>query len=229
MTAETIRPLLWSGFGWIDSIRPERALLRGRAYRVAKRAMDLIVVILAAPLWLPLMGMIALVVKLEDPSAPVMFVQERAGQAGTTLRMHKFRTMVPNAEALKWELRHLNELEWPDFKITNDPRITRPGRLLRKTSLDELPQLWDVLRGALSLVGPRPTDFLADTYRLWQTERLDVTPGLFGLWQIYGRGLSEWDERSRLDIAYVQRRCLWLDVQILFRSVPSVLAARGAK
>ncbi|MFH1329767.1 MAG: sugar transferase [Actinomycetota bacterium] len=229
MTAETIRPLLWSGVGWLDGIRPERTLLRGRAYRAAKRAMDLFVVLAAAPFWVPVMALIALAIKFDDPRGPVMFVQERTGQAGKTLRMHKFRTMVPNAEALKWELRHLNELEWPDFKITNDPRITRPGKLLRQTSLDELPQLWDVLRGALSLVGPRPTDFLADTYCLWQTERLDVKPGITGLWQIYGRGLSERDERSRLDIAYVQRRCLWLDIQILVRTAPAVLAQRGAK
>ncbi|MBP1633419.1 MAG: Undecaprenyl-phosphate galactose phosphotransferase, partial [Acidobacteria bacterium] len=123
MTAEAIRPLLWPGVGWLDRIRPEHALLRGRAYRVAKRAMDLFVVLMAAPFWAPVMGLIALLIKLDDPSGPVMFVQERTGQAGETMRMHKFRTMVPNAEAMKWELRHLNELEWPDFKITNDPRI----------------------------------------------------------------------------------------------------------
>ncbi len=136
--------------------------------------------------------------------------------------------MVPNAEEMKWELRHLNELEWPDFKISNDPRITKPGKLLRKTSLDELPQLWDVLVGRLSLVGPRPTDFMPDTYELWQTERLDVKPGITGLWQLYGRGLSLFDDRTRLDIAYVQRRCLWLDIQIIARTVPAVLSQRGA-
>ena len=121
------------------------------------------------------------------------------------------------------------QVEWPLFKITDDPRITRPGRLLRRTSLDELPQLWDVLLGTMSLVGPRPTDFLPDDYRLWHTERLDVKPGITGLWQLYGRGIAEMDDSSRLDIAYVQRRCLWLDIQILFRTVPAVLAQRGAK
>jgi lipopolysaccharide/colanic/teichoic acid biosynthesis glycosyltransferase len=220
---------LWSGLDWIDRIRPEDRLLTGRAYRVAKRTIDLATVILAAPLWLPVMILCALFVKFDDPSAPVVFTQKRAGVAGRAITMHKFRTMVPRAEEMKWELRHLNELEWPDFKITDDPRITRPGRLLRKTSLDELPQLWDVLMGRLSLVGPRPTDFMADTYRLWQTERLDVKPGVTGLWQIYGRGLAEFDDRTRLDIAYVQRRCVWLDFQILLRTVPAVLAQRGAK
>jgi lipopolysaccharide/colanic/teichoic acid biosynthesis glycosyltransferase len=133
--------------------------------------------------------------------------------------MFKFRTMVPDAEELKKELAHLNELQWPDFKITNDPRITRMGRFLRKSSLDELPQLLNVLRGEMSLVGPRPTSFSAQTYDLWQTERLDVLPGLTGLWQIIGRGSMEFDERVRLDIAYIERRSLSLDIQILFRTV----------
>jgi lipopolysaccharide/colanic/teichoic acid biosynthesis glycosyltransferase len=136
--------------------------------------------------------------------------------------------MVPNAEDLKRQLAHLNELQWPDFKITNDPRITRIGRFLRKTSLDELPQLFNVLKGEMSLVGPRPTSFSATTYSLWHTERLDVKPGLTGLWQIIGRGSIEFDDRLRLDIAYIKHRCLWLDIQILFHTVMAVLEQRGA-
>lgn len=228
MTAPAV-PVLWSGHDWVDRLRPEHRLVTGRAYDVLKRLFDIAVVVLAAPLWVPLMAICAIAIKLDDPSAPVMFTQIRTGRSGRTIRMHKFRTMVPNAEAMKWELRHLNELEWPDFKITDDPRITRPGRLLRTTSLDELPQLWDVLVGSLSLVGPRPTDFMPDTYQLWQTERLDVKPGITGLWQLYGRGLSEFDERTRLDIAYVQRRSLWLDLGVLVRTIPAVLTQRGAK
>lgn len=230
MTAPAVRPAaLWSGHDWIDRMHPETRLVTGRAYVVTKRVFDIVVVVLTLPLWLPALLACAAWVKLDDPRARVLFTQTRAGTGGKPFRMHKFRTMVPNAEELKWELRHLNELEWPDFKITDDPRITRPGRLLRKTSLDELPQLWDVLMGRLSLVGPRPTDFMPDTYHLWQTERLDVKPGVTGLWQIYGRGLSEFDERTRLDIAYVQRRGLWMDLQILVRTIPAVLTQRGAK
>jgi lipopolysaccharide/colanic/teichoic acid biosynthesis glycosyltransferase len=228
VTAPAIRPVLWSGHEWIDRIRPENAVLRGRAFVVAKRAFDIVLVVAAAPLWVPVAVLCALWIKIDDPRAPVMFTQTRTGKAGRTIVMHKFRTMVPNAEEMKWELRHLNELEWPDFKITDDPRITRPGKLLRTTSLDELPQLWDVLVGRLSLVGPRPTDFMPDTYELWQTERLDVKPGITGLWQLYGRGLSLFDDRTRLDIAYVQRRCLWLDIQIIVRTIPAVLSQRGA-
>jgi lipopolysaccharide/colanic/teichoic acid biosynthesis glycosyltransferase len=136
--------------------------------------------------------------------------------------------MVPNAEEMKQQLWHLNELEWPDFKITNDPRITRPGRILRKTSLDEIPQLINVLLGQMSLVGPRPTGATADQYELWQTERLDVLPGVTGLWQLYGRATTMFDDRTRLDITYVQRRCLLMDLQILVRTVPAILKAKGA-
>lgn len=224
-----MRPALWSGYDWIDRIRPESRIITGTAYRVLKRAFDLIVVVAAAPLWVPLLAICAALVKLDDPAAPVIYTQQRAGMFGSEMGMHKFRTMVPEAHERKAELEHLNELEAPYFKITNDPRVTGPGRLLRKTSLDELPQLWDVLVGRMSLVGPRPTDFMADAYLLWQTERLDVKPGITGLWQLYGRGLTDMDDSTRLDISYVQRRCLWIDLQILVRTVPAVLTQRGAK
>jgi lipopolysaccharide/colanic/teichoic acid biosynthesis glycosyltransferase len=157
-----------------------------------------------------------------------MFFQMRTGKGGRPFKMFKFRSMVKNAEAMKKQLMHLNELQWPDFKITNDPRITRVGRILRKTSLDELPQIFNVLRGEMSLVGPRPTSFSASTYALWQTERLDVVPGITGLWQVYGRASTEFDDRLRLDIAYIEHRCIWLDIQIMFRTVGAVLHARGA-
>ncbi len=229
MTAPTIGPALWSGHGWVDRLHPENRLVTGRSYDVLKRTFDIVVVVLTVPLWVIAMGACAAMIKLDDPSAPVMFTQRRTGLRGQSFVMHKFRTMVPNADSMKDDLEHLNELEPPDFKITNDPRITRPGRFLRRTSLDELPQVWDVLLGRLSLVGPRPTFFMTDDYRLWQTERLDVKPGITGLWQLYGRGLANWDDRTRLDIAYVQRRSLWLDLQILVRTIPAVLTARGAK
>jgi lipopolysaccharide/colanic/teichoic acid biosynthesis glycosyltransferase len=228
MTAPAIRPALWSGHSWVDQFRPGEAWLTGRPYLVAKRVFDLVVVLAAAPLWLPLMLGVALAIKLDDRSAPVLFVHTRSGRGGTPFKMRKFRTMVPNAEEMKQQLWHLNELEWPDFKITDDPRVTRPGRLLRKTSLDELPQLLNVLMGQMSLVGPRPTGATSDQYELWQTERLDVTPGVTGLWQLYGRATTMFDDRTRLDISYVQRRCLSMDLQILARTLPAVLAARGA-
>ncbi|RME90543.1 MAG: sugar transferase [Anaerolineae bacterium] len=152
----------------------------------------------------------------------------RTGKGGRRFPMYKFRTMVPNAEELKAKYAHLNELQWPDFKITNDPRVTRVGRFLRKTSLDELPQLINILRGEMSLVGPRPTSFGPETYKLWHTERLDVLPGLTGLWQVCGRAQLEFDERLRLDIAYMERASLWLDINILCRTVLAVFEQRGA-
>jgi lipopolysaccharide/colanic/teichoic acid biosynthesis glycosyltransferase len=120
--------------------------------------------------------------------------------------MLKLRTMVRNAEEMKAQLAHLNELAYPDFKISNDPRITRVGRILRKTSLDELPQLLNVIRGDMSLVGPRPTSFSASTYSLWHTARLEAKPGITGLWQVSGRNELDFDERLRLDIAYIDER-----------------------
>ncbi len=215
-------------YNWIKRFDPQKRLITGRAYHVLKRIMDVSLVLLSAPLWLPLMIGIALLIKITSPGAPALFVQYRTGRNGKRFRMYKFRTMVPNAEELKIRYAHLNELQWPDFKITNDPRVTRLGRFLRKTSLDELPQLINVLRGEMSLVGPRPTSFGPETYKLWHTERLDVLPGLTGLWQIIGRGSMEFDDRLRLDIAYIERRGLWLDINILFQTVLAVFQQRGA-
>lgn len=213
---------------WIKRFNPRKRILTGKAYRLAKRLMDLTIVIGALPFWLPVIGIVALIVRVTSPGAPVIFTQQRTGRGGHRFQMYKFRTMVPNAEELKAKYAHLNELQWPDFKITNDPRITPIGRFLRRTSLDELPQLFNVLRGEMSLVGPRPTSFGPDTYELWHTERLDVLPGLTGLWQIVGRAKLEFDDRLRLDIAYIERRSLWLDINILVQTVVAVFKQRGA-
>jgi lipopolysaccharide/colanic/teichoic acid biosynthesis glycosyltransferase len=213
---------------WIKKFDPQKRVLTGTAYLLTKRVLDLFFVLITLPLWLPLIGLIALIIRLTSPGAPVMFRQLRTGKGGRRFHMYKFRTMVPNAEELKSKFAHLNELQWPDFKITNDPRITSIGRFLRKTSLDELPQLFNILRGEMSLVGPRPTSFGPETYKLWHTHRLDVMPGLTGLWQIIGRAQLEFDDRLRLDIAYIERACIWLDINILFRTVLAVFESRGA-
>ncbi len=217
-----------ANYKWVERYKSQTSLSQTLSYHFWKRVMDLFLTLLSAVFWLPLLGLIALLIKLESPGAPVVFQQERTGKNGERFKMYKFRTMVVNAEELKQQYLHLNELKWPDFKITNDPRVTRIGRLLRKTSLDELPQLFNVILGQMSLVGPRPTSFSAKTYSLWHTGRLDVLPGLTGLWQIYGRGSSEFDERLRMDLAYINHRCLWLDIEILFRSVLAILQQRGA-
>ncbi len=211
---------------WLYSIQP-RSGSPGKTYQLCKRGLDLLLVTLSLPLWLPLLGLCALLIKLESPFDPIFFFQQRTGKGGHRFDMLKFRTMVVNAAELKKQLMHLNELQYPDFKISNDPRITFVGKLLRKTSLDELPQIINVIRGEMTLVGPRPTSFSADTYQLWQTERLDVTPGITGLWQIMGRGSTEFDTRLRLDIAYMERRSMWLDIQILIRTFVTVVTQRG--
>jgi len=221
-------PVMAIDYAWVRKFDSKKRVLTGPYYHVVKRLMDLAIVILALPFWLPLIGLIALVIRVTSPGAPAIFVQYRTGKGGQRFRMFKFRSMVPNAEELKAKYAHLNELQWPDFKITNDPRITPIGRILRKTSLDEIPQLFNVLRGEMSLVGPRPTSFGADTYKLWHTERLDVVPGMTGLWQIIGRASMEFDERLRLDIAYIERRSIWLDINILFQTVFAVFKQRGA-
>lgn len=215
-------------YSWVEKTDPNKALFKGEAYLFAKRTLDIMLIMLPMPLLLPVFLLIFLLIKIESPNGPVMFTQNRTGKNGKSFKMYKFRSMVPNAEELKKELAYLNELKWPDFKITDDPRVTRIGNILRKTSLDELPQLLNVLKGDMSLVGPRPTSFAPGTYALWQTVRLDVVPGITGLWQIIGRAETEFDERLRLDIAYIEHRCLWLDIQILFRTISAVFSRRGA-
>ena len=213
---------------WLRRFDPQKRLLKGNSYFIVKRAMDLFLVLLTLLFWLPLCGVIALIIRITSPGAPVVFRQLRTGKGGRRFHMYKFRTMVPDAEKLKAKYAHLNELQWPDFKITNDPRITPIGRFLRKTSLDELPQMFNVLRGEMSLVGPRPTSFGPETYKLWHTHRLDVMPGLTGLWQIVGRAQLEFDDRLRLDIAYIERAGIWLDINILAKTVLAVFERRGA-
>jgi lipopolysaccharide/colanic/teichoic acid biosynthesis glycosyltransferase len=195
--------------------------------QVAKRGFDLTVAILLLPIVLPLLLLIALAVRIDTPG-PIVFTQLRTGRHGRRFRMFKFRTMVRNAEELKASLQHLNILPPPDFKIIDDPRITRVGSFLRKTSLDELPQVLNVLRGDMSFVGPRPTSFAPDTYSLWHTERLEVTPGITGLWQVKGRNSMSFDERLRLDIHYVRNWSFGLDLRILAMTATAVFARAGA-
>jgi lipopolysaccharide/colanic/teichoic acid biosynthesis glycosyltransferase len=199
----------------------------GLAYRFVKRGIDLAVCFALLPILLPILAMCCLAIRLDSPG-PIFFFQLRTGRGGRRFKMYKLRTMVKNAEELKEKYMHLNLLTYPDFKIANDPRITRVGGFLRKTSLDELPQIFNVLRGDMTLVGPRPTSFKASTYSLWHTTRLELKPGLTGLWQVGGRNELDFDERVRLDIAYLRNQCLWLDLQIMFRTIGAVFSGRGA-
>jgi len=175
---------------WILKYDPEKRLLKGKYYLLAKRVFDLVLTLLAAVIWIPVMLIAILLLKCEYPSRKAFYKQLRTGKGGNRFWMYKFQTMVPNADELKPVLMHLNILEWPDFKIVDDPRVTKVGKILRKTSIDELPQMFNILKGEMSWVGPRPTSFSPETYKIWQTERLDVPPGLTCLWQITKLGES---------------------------------------
>lgn len=193
-----------------------------------KRAIDVGLVLLAAPLILPLVLLIALLIRL-DSSGPALFRQQRVGKHGKLFTCYKFRTMVVDAEARKAELAALNEADGPLFKIRRDPRITRIGHFLRRSSLDEVPQIWNVLRGDMSLVGPRPgLPSEVACYEPWHRRRLEVTPGITGLWQVLGRSNTTFDEMVRLDIYYGENWSVGMDLRILLKTIPAVLMSKGA-
>jgi lipopolysaccharide/colanic/teichoic acid biosynthesis glycosyltransferase len=194
-----------------------------------KRTLDLLAAGFALIVFSPLMLVIAIAIKMSSPG-PVIFKQKRAGLGGRPFEIYKFRSMRTDAEAMKKELMALNEQDGPAFKIEKDPRITRIGSLLRKTSLDELPQLWNVVRGEMSLVGPRPLPLdEADAACQWQQRRLEVTPGLTCTWQVKGRSRVTFDEWVRMDINYIRRRNIGHDLSLLLQTIPAVLLRRGAR
>jgi lipopolysaccharide/colanic/teichoic acid biosynthesis glycosyltransferase len=179
-------------------------------------------------LLLPLLPLIVVLIKLDSPG-PVVFAQRRVGRHGRLFTCYKFRSMVKDAEALKSELAELNEATGPAFKIRRDPRITMVGAFLRRSSLDEVPQLVNVLLGHMSIVGPRPQiPTEVELYERWHRRRLEVTPGITCLWQIAGRSHIGFDEWMRLDLEYVRRRGMRLDLWIIFRTMPAVIARKGA-
>jgi exopolysaccharide biosynthesis polyprenyl glycosylphosphotransferase len=196
---------------------------------LAKRFMDLLLVLAAMPVVAPVMGLVALAIKLDD-GGPVFFKQERVGLRKRLFPMYKFRSMVVDAEAKLKEIEHLNEAEGPIFKIEKDPRITRVGHFIRKTSLDELPQLLNVLRGHMSLVGPRPMSQrdVGLFERGIQRKRFSVKPGLTCLWAIKGRSRLTFEQWLVLDLQYIDEWSLWLDLKILLLTVPVVLKGSGS-
>jgi exopolysaccharide biosynthesis polyprenyl glycosylphosphotransferase len=195
---------------------------------LVKRALDLSLVSLAIPLLLPLFLITALIIRL-DSSGPIFFTHPRVGKDGKVFGMYKFRTMVVGADKLQAGLAELNEADGPMFKIKDDPRRTRIGGFLRKTSIDELPQLINVLRGEMSIVGPRPgTPEEVAQYEAWQTERISVRPGITGLWQVSGRSNIPFAEMCLLDIFYIENWSLDLDIRIMLQTIPNVLLGNGA-
>ena len=193
---------------------------------VVKRGIDLLVSALALIVLSPVLAAVAVVIRIRD-GAPVLFRQERVGLHGRRFEVLKFRTMVPDAEARLAELLPQSEVSGAAFKLTDDPRVTPTGRFLRRASVDELPQLWNVLRGTMSLVGPRPAlPREVDGYDLWHRRRLSMKPGITGLWQVSARHSTSFDRWAELDLSYIDRWSLWLDFKILARTVPAALEGR---
>jgi len=201
-------------------LSPEKLLI--------KRLIDILVsgigIIICIPLWI----IIPILIK-RDSEGPAFYIQERVGKNGRLFKMYKFRTMIVGAEKMQSELMHLNQMDGPVFKIKDDPRLTKIGKLLRRTSLDELPQLFNVLAGDMSLVGPRPP-ILKEVlqYRPWQRKRLSVIPGITCLWQVTGRNEIKFDEWMKLDMQYIDNWSLTLDLKILFLTIKAVISRKGA-
>lgn len=206
----------------------EIAASKSKGYLATKRTFDVVSSALGLVILSPLFLGVAIAIRLED-GGPVIYVQERSGKDNKPFRMYKFRTMCKDAEKLHESLLSQNELDGPAFKMKNDPRITKVGHFLRKTSIDELPQLLNILKGEMSVVGPRPLP----TYETakcteYQKQRLAVTPGLTCYWQCSGRNDIEFDEWMELDFKYIREQSIGTDLKILLKTVKSVLGGAGA-
>lgn len=200
-----------------------------RFYLATKRALDVMGAVVGIVFLWPVFVIAALVVK-STSKGPILFAQVREGKGGRQFVMYKFRTMIVGADQVQNEYRHLNEQDGPAFKITDDPRITRFGKLLRDTCIDELPQLWNVLNGDMSLVGPRPLPTgESQQCANWQRQRLGVTPGLTCFWQLDGKTKVTFDQWMRMDLQYVRRRSIWMDVNLIAQTVLQIFHLRGSK
>ena len=193
---------------------------KGIIYLFFKRTIDILGSGIGLIILSPIFILVALAIKIEDPKGKVFFVQERCGENNKLFKMYKFRSMINNAEELLEELICENEMDGPVFKIKEDPRITRVGRFIRKTSIDELPQLFNILMGDMSIVGPRPAiPHEVAEYNEYQKQRLLVKPGLTCIWQVSGRNSIGFDEWVDMDLEYIEKRNLWMDVKLIFKTV----------
>jgi exopolysaccharide biosynthesis polyprenyl glycosylphosphotransferase len=203
-------------------------IIRGKISQNAKRAFDIIVGGLATLITSPFMLLTAIAIRLDSPG-PVLFKQERVGKWGETFACYKFRSMYADAEERKYELMEKNEADEIVFKMKRDPRVTRVGRIIRKLSIDELPQLFNVLKGDMSLVGPRPpVPVEVENYEFDYFRRLDAVPGITGLQQVSGRSDLEFKRWIELDVQYIQEQSLLKDIEILLRTIPAVITGKGA-
>lgn len=200
-----------------------------KTYLIQKRIIDIIASVLGLLLLSPLFLILAIVIKLEDVKSSIIFTQERVGKYGETFKMYKFRSMISDAEYQLETLLNKNETTGAMFKMANDPRVTKVGKFIRKTSLDELPQLWNVLKGDMSLVGPRPPlPREVKEYSPHDYKRLSVVPGCTGLWQISGRSSIGFKEMVELDIFYIKNKSIWFDLKIMFKTFRVLLGSKDA-
>ncbi|WP_437179543.1 sugar transferase [Paenibacillus lautus] len=198
-------------------------------YLMIKRTIDIICALVGLLVLAPFFLIVAILIKLEDPKGSIFFYQTRIGKNEKPFRMYKFRSMVSNAEELLENLLEQNEIRGAMFKMRDDPRITRIGKFIRKTSFDELPQLWNVIRGEMSLVGPRPPlPREVAEYSNYDKLRLQVTPGCTGLWQVSGRNNLNFDEMLKLDLEYIEQRSLWLDIKVMLKTVKIMVLPNSA-
>ncbi len=204
------------------------AVKKNIGYRIVKRCADIICSIIGLILLSPVFLMTAIAIKLED-GGPVLFIQERNGLGGEVFRMYKFRSMCPNAPELHKGLLKNNELDGPAFKMRDDPRITRVGKFIRRTSIDELPQLVNIIKGDMSIVGPRPLPtYETDLCNAYQNQRLLVKPGLTCYWQCSGRNDIPFDEWMELDMRYIREASIFTDIKIIFKTIGCVIGGSGA-
>lgn len=197
-------------------------------YNISKRTIDLILSLCGLIVLSPVLIVVAIIIKLES-EGPIIFSQNRVGYKGKIFKMYKFRSMVVDAEEVKKNLMNKNELSGPMFKMKNDPRITKIGKVIRKTSIDELPQLLNVIKGDMSLVGPRPSlPNEVKQFPKWAYKRLEVKPGLTCFWQVNGRNNIEFEDWMRLDIEYVEKRSLFVDIKLIFKTVFVLFGDRNA-
>ncbi|MCL6660328.1 sugar transferase [Paenibacillus sp. FSL R7-0198] len=200
-----------------------------KVYLFMKRMLDLLGSFIGLIILCPLFAVIGLLIKIEAPQGSVFFRQVRVGQNGKEFHMYKFRSMVANAEDLLEQLIDQNEVNGNMFKMKNDPRITRIGKFIRKTSLDELPQLWNVFRGEMSLVGPRPAlPREVKNYTSYDRQRLQMIPGCTGLWQVSGRNSVGFEEMVELDLTYARERSMMVDIKIIFRTFKVLIGSKDA-
>lgn len=197
-------------------------------YKVSKRALDVIASFLGLVILSPILLIVAILIKLES-KGPAIFAQSRIGLNGKEFKMYKFRSMVQNAEELKEKLAKQNEMSGPMFKIKNDPRVTKVGKFIRKTSIDELPQLLNILKGDMTLVGPRPSlPREVEKFESWMLKRLEVKPGLTCYWQVSGRNNIDFYEWMKLDLKYVNDMGFWLDIKLIFKTVAVLFGDKNA-